>query len=190
MDNRWIEEGLKKPGKTKAGLARVLGRANSAVTQLLQGNRRLQIPEIEKIARYLEVDPPDPLPRINTVPLRGYVGAGAEAHYFSAGDDPNEEVEAPDTATAHTVAVEVRGESLGALFDRWLVFYDEIRDPPTFDMVGKLCVVGLADGRVLVKQMKRSPLGLPHVHLYSNVEAPIYDAVVTWAAVVRQMTPR
>jgi len=48
----------------------------------------------------------------------------------------------------------MRGESLGALFDRWLVYYDDIRDPPTTDLLHALCVVGLADGRILVKQLK------------------------------------
>lgn len=123
------------------------------------------------------------------VRLVGYVGAGAIAHYYADGDDPGETVDAPEGATEYTVAVEIRGESLGALFEHWLVFYDEVRSPVTTDMIGRLCVVGLEDGRVLVKQIQRSRTDGLH-HLISNTEAPILDVVVAWAARVRAMVPR
>ncbi len=90
-----------------------------------------------------------------TVPLIGYVGAGAEAVLFGEGQGQYDEVPAPEGATDDTVAVEIRGESLGELFDRWLVFYDDVKRPLSSDMMGKLCVVGLADGRILVKKVAR-----------------------------------
>ena len=98
-------------------------------------------------------------------------------------------VAAPDAASLSTVAVQIRGHSLGALFDNWLVFYDDMRDPPGDDMVGRMCVCGLADGRVLVKALKRSQIhGL--WTLLSNTEPPIYDVPLDWAALVREMRPR
>ena len=88
-----------------------------------------------------------------------------------------------------TVAVQVRGHSLGVLFDNWLVFYDDIRNPPDDSLVGRMCVCGLSDGRVLIKSVKRSPqTGL--WNLLSNTEPPIYDAGLDWAAPVREMRPR
>lgn len=57
-DLDWIRDGLKKPGKTQAGLAAAIGRSPSAVTALLQGSRDLKAREISKIAQYLEVSPP------------------------------------------------------------------------------------------------------------------------------------
>lgn len=123
------------------------------------------------------------------VPLVGYVGAGAEAHFYAGADNPDELVDAPDNATESTVAVEVHGESLGALFDRWLVFYDDIKTPVTTDLIGRLCVVGLPDDRVLVKMIKRSRSdGL--YHLLSNTEGPILDVEILWAAKVKTMMPR
>lgn len=122
-----------------------------------------------------------------TVPLAGYVSAGAEAHFMPAGSLG--EVPAPDWASETTVAVEIRGESLGALFDKWLVFYDEVRRPVTSDLIGKLCVVGLDDGRVLIKKLQRSrSRGL--FHLLSQTEPPILDAAVEWAARVKSMMPQ
>ncbi len=121
------------------------------------------------------------------VPLVGYVGAGATAHFVPAGELG--EVDAPDGSTGSTVAVEIRGDSLGPLFDRWLVFYDDVRRPVTTDLVGRLCVVGLEDGRVLIKKLKRSKSrGL--YHLLSQTEDPILDVAVEWAARVKQMVPR
>jgi hypothetical protein len=85
--------------------------------------------------------------------------------------------------------VQIRGHSLGALFDNWLVFYDDVREEPGDDLVGRMCVCGLADGRVLIKALKRSQLpGL--WTLLSNAEPPIYDVVLDWAALVREMRPR
>lgn len=122
-----------------------------------------------------------------TVPLVGYVSAGAEAHFTAAGDLGM--APAPEGATEATVAVEIRGESLGPLFDRWLCYYDDVRRPVTADLVGHLCVVGLDDGRVLIKKVHRSKTrGL--FHLISNIEPPILDVSVEWAAKVKNLVPR
>lgn len=121
------------------------------------------------------------------VPLIGYVGAGAQAYFTEAG--VLGEVEAPPGSTESTVAVEIRGDSLGAFFDRWLVFYDDVRRPITPDLIGRLCVVGLADERVLIKKPVRSKArGL--FHLLSQAEDPIMDVQIDWAAKVKSMVPR
>ncbi len=126
---------------------------------------------------------------ITTVPVVGYVQAGAEAVLFSSGQGPFDYVPAPEGSTEKTVAVEIRGESLGPFFSEWLVFYDDVRSPITSDLFGKLCVVGLTDGRILVKQIKPSRSeGL--FHLMSQTEPPILDAELFWAAKVKGMSPR
>lgn len=184
----WIRDGLAKPGKTQTGLAAALGRKPSAVTALLQGERDLKVREVPIVAKYLEVEPPGGTARAE-VPIVGYVGAGAEAHFYAEAQGPIDYVESPDGATESTVAVIVRGTSLGELFDSWLVFYDDVRSPVTNDLIGKLCVVGLTDGRVLVKKLQRSKSpGL--YHLISNTEGAITDVGLDWAAMVTNMVPR
>jgi phage repressor protein C with HTH and peptisase S24 domain len=129
-------------------------------------------------------EPPSP-----KVPVAGYVGAGAETHFYAVAQGGLDEIDAPEGSTPDTVAVEIRGDSLGTFFDRWLVFYDDVRREVTPDLLGKLCVVGLDDGRVLIKKLQRSRShGL--FNLVSQTEAPILDVTIEWAAKVKSMMPR
>ncbi|HEX4197565.1 MAG TPA: helix-turn-helix transcriptional regulator [Caulobacteraceae bacterium] len=125
---------------------------------------------------------------LRATPLVGYVGAGGQ-FYFGAADEGLGEVPIPEGGTEQTRAAEIRGESLGPLFEHWLVYYDDVRTPVTPDLIGQLCIVGLPDDRVLVKKIQpsRTP-GL--YHLLSNTEAPLLDQEVVWAARIRSMAPR
>lgn len=124
-----------------------------------------------------------------SVGLVGYVGAGAETHFFAQDSGHLDEVPGVEGMSDATVAVEIRGESLGTFFDRWLVYYDDVRRPVTSDLINKLCVVGLGDGRILIKKIQRSKArGL--FHLLSQTEPPILDTEIDWAAKVKTMVPR
>jgi hypothetical protein len=91
-----------------------------------------------------------------TVPLVGYVSSGAEVKFIPLPAAELDRVAAPLGATGTTRGLEVRGDSLGEAFDRWLVFYDDERSAVIPDLIGKLCVIGLSDDRVLVRKIKRS----------------------------------
>lgn len=123
-----------------------------------------------------------------SVPLIGYVSAGAQAVLIHLPAGELDRVPAPPHYNDNTRALEVRGDSLGALFDRWLVFYDDVRSPITPDLINKLCIVGLADGRILIKKVRRNRDGA--YDLLSNAEEPIKDVVIEWAALVKSMEPR
>jgi hypothetical protein len=123
------------------------------------------------------------------VPVVGYVGAGSEAHLYAVAQGDLDEVDQPPGASERTVAVEIRGDSLGPLFNRWLVFYDSVRDQVTPDLIGELCVVGLADGRILIKQLQRGR-GEGLYTLVSSTQPPIQDVKVDWAARVNSMSRR
>jgi hypothetical protein len=132
---------------------------------------------------------PEPTPR-KTVKLKGYVGASGEAVYYRLADDELEEVEAPSGASNDTVAVEVKGKSLGPLLESWLVFYHDVRSPVTDDLIGRLCVVGLADDRILVKRIHREPDGTYSLISNAEKEPPIQRAQIEWAARVTDMRPK
>jgi phage repressor protein C with HTH and peptisase S24 domain len=137
----------------------------------------------------LAPDDVDEEPAASRTPIVGYVGAGATAHYYNIGQGHLDDTDRPSNATDNTVAVEIRGDSLGPYFDRWLVFYDNVRSPITDDMYGKLCVVGLANDQVLVKEVRPgSRKGL--FNLGPAGAESTKDAKVLWGARVRMIAPR
>lgn len=139
-------------------LARLSGTSKQNIDRWAAGKYQLRRHHAEMLAPHLDVDPKslifhDTSRRTTPVPVIGYVAAGdrltptgAELGF----------VEPPSWATGKTVAVEIRGDSLGPFLDGWLAFYDEVRRPLTDDLAGQLCVIGLADDRVVIKRPKRT----------------------------------
>lgn len=179
---------------TQEQLAEKSGLSTASISQIETGKQGLSEATQYAIAKALDLSVADlyrkPGDAPLDVPLIGYVGAGAAAHYY--GDSPGEldRVSAPKNATKDTVAVEIRGNSMGEVLGRSLVYYDEVHSPVTPDLIGKLCVVGLADERVLVKQILRTPKpGL--FDLKSNTKEKLIKGVkILWAARVRGIEPR
>ncbi len=68
LDIKLIERALKKPGKTKGGLAAAMGVRAGAVSELFSGIRLIKASEIAPITEYLG---------LNSVPIMGRIGAGA-----------------------------------------------------------------------------------------------------------------
>jgi len=128
-------------------------------------------------------------PKPRGTPLLGYVRGGAEAEYLPLIDDELDYVDPIDTANEQTRALEIRGKSMGAIYDRWIVFFDDTRMPVTPDLIGRVCVIRLADGRTVIKKLESQPNGL--YRLVSEHGEPIVDAVVEWASAVKLiMDPR
>lgn len=187
-------------GFNQADLGKRLGVTQPTVSRWLAGTQRPEIDQHQRIAdqavklgldgiETMDVEEPaDSDAEAPTVPVKGYVRAGSVAQYLPLADDELDRVPAPPGSTDKTIALEIRGTSLGELFDRWLVFYDEVRSPVTSDLIGKTCVVGLPDGRVLVKKLARAREG--RYDLLSNTEPPIPNVVVEWAARVKHMGQR
>lgn len=114
------------------------------------------------------------------VPVVGYVGAGGQVAY-AEGQGPFGEAPMPPGATPGIVAVTVRGDSLGVLGNDATIYYDNRQDPPTDALLGRLCVIGLPDGRILVKTLlKGSKPGL--FHLIAVAGPNLMDHAVDWAA--------
>ncbi len=137
----------------------------------------------------MEIEDPETygLPKVAVV---GYVGAGSSAHFYEVAQQGDlDEVVPPEGSTPSTVAVEIRGESLGSFFNRWLVFYVRVEHPLTPDLVGELCVVGLEDGRILIKQIQRGR-NKNVFNLVSATEKPIQDVTLQWAAKVNSISRR
>lgn len=136
---------------------------------------------------------PDGHEEAEIVPVVGYVGAGSEAHYYDIAHSPNEFAPIPPgvpvKSIANLVCVEIRGDSLGSILNGWRVYYDDVKTAPDGSILGELCVVGLPDGRVLVKKVRRGP-SPGRYNLESQTEGTIEDVEIAWAAVVRGLAPK
>src|ERR1700745_499100 len=105
IDAAAIVRGLEKTGKSKGGLAKVMGVRAGAVSEILSGIRLIKASEIAPITEYLE---------LNFVPIMGRVGAGAVIEPDNEQVPPEGigEVELPFPIAEETIAFEVSGDSM------------------------------------------------------------------------------
>lgn len=185
----WIDAGLSKPGKSNTELGRLLGIPQSRVSEMRKGRRLVKSTELPIIADYLEEALPADLSPSSvpsgTVPLVGHVGAGAEI--FSIDDHAKggglDEVERPLGASRSTVAVRVRGDSMKPAYkDGDLLYYDQQANGDLNHLIGADCVVRLADGRMFVKELRRSD---GNYWLHSHNADPMFNVAIDWAAKVK-----
>jgi transcriptional regulator with XRE-family HTH domain len=179
-------------GWSQEEAAAALGTTRNQYVKLERGDRRLTDKWIDRAANAYGIDSGE-IVRDNKrvlVPIAGYVSAGSETTLFAEGQGPLGEIVGPENSSDRTVAVEIRGESLGPFFTGWLVFFDDVRSPVTDDIIGKLCVVGLEDGRILIKRLIRARGSHRLFHLYGQFGDPILDVAVKWAALVKNVMPR
>lgn len=191
---RSIRRGAKDGSQTGVStetLKKLASALGTSLEWLLTGNG---VEDIDDIPHDVHIDSShiliDPPPSQRMVKLKGYVGAGSEAHYYNLADDEFEEVPAMEGAGDQSIAVEIRGKSWGPLMDGWLVHYDDVRSPVTDDMLNKICVVGLADDRILLKKIRRERDGSYSLLSNANDEPPIRDVIIEWAALVTGFKPR
>ena len=173
---------------SQARLARLTNTSPQQIERLENGKRKLTRAWAERIGPHIGVSPTRLIFGENrTVNVVGISAEGSDAIDFEQA--PSTAVEPPEWANEKTVAIEIREGSLGPIFDGgWLAFYDDNRDPPTADLIGYMCIIGLTSGKVVLKRLERGQLP-DRFNLRSNIEPPIYDAEVKWAAKVKTLEP-
>lgn len=184
-DLDWILEGLRKPGKTKKGLADALGRYPSVVTAILKGERELKARELATIAEYLEVEPPrTPSEEQHVLPVIGAIGAGGTIDVASeqlSQADPLFEITVPFPVPPDAVGLQVKGSSMWPRYDEGdvIICYRYSQDPEP--LVGWEAAVGTPDGeRYLKNLMRGSARGL--YNLESHNAPPMRDVIISWAS--------
>lgn len=184
----YLREILRETGWTQEELASRLETSQATVSRWFkgsepQGHRRDAI-----LALYRSVTASDKPSNddIRTVRLIGYIGAGQTIYPLDDGAD--DRVEAPSDAKPSTVAAKIRGDSMLPLFhENWLIYWS--KSLPVEDMINQLCVVQVADGRLLVKTLRRgSEHGL--WTLTSFNASDIEDVEVDWVAPIDWIKPR
>lgn len=179
----------KRAGLSQSALAEKAGTSQPQIQRLEKGTRGLSKKWATKIAPIVKAFPEELMFGDRAVPIVGIVSAG-EAHFGTKADGNLGLARMPRGGTEGTVAVEVRGDSLGGALDGWLIYYDQRREPPTDELLGALCVVGLKSGQVLVKMLMRGRIA-GHYDLFpgSGAGVPLTDQAVEWAARVAGIMP-
>jgi len=165
------------------------GRAYQSIQKLESGEQKhLTWDWAVRLARAYDCDPRDLMfgAEPATVPIVGYVGAGARVYPINDMPPGHGIDRAPcprglDPLRAE--AVIVRGDSMLPIDDGWLLFYARGDAPPS-EVVGHLCVVAVTDGPTLVKNLRRG-YQPGRFNLHSTNAAPIEDVALDWAARVR-----
>lgn len=187
MTQNRIQQLREAKGWSQAELAQRTGTTGQQIGRLEAGKRKLSVEWMTRLAAALEV----PLAEFlgseerDTVPLVGYVGAGAEI--FAIDDHAKggglDEVEKPRGATRSTIAVRVRGDSMKPAYKEGdLLYYDQQSNGDLSHLIGDDCVVCLSDGRMFVKELRHNGGGY---WLHSHNADPMIGVEIDWAAKVK-----
>jgi len=125
------------------------------------------------------------------IPIVGYVGAGAEVLPFDdyAKGHGMEYIERPPSVTGDVVALEIKGDSMYPTAENgWKLVYAGEQTVLEDDVLNRLCVVKLADGRMLIKRIARGSIP-GRYHLISSNTPIIENAEIAWAARVKAIIP-
>lgn len=183
LDIRMIERGLRKPGKTKGGLAAAMGVRAGAVSEILAGIRQIKAAEIQPIIDYLE---------LNSVPIMGRVGAGAtiEPEHEQVPPEGLGEVELPFPIAEETIAFEVAGDSMLPKYESGdiIVVYREQRHPVS-SFYGEEAAVRLKTGERYLKTIERGN-SQAVVNLTSFNAKPINGVRLEWIGEICVTLPR
>lgn len=183
LDIKAIERGLKKPGKTKGGLAEAMGVRPGAVSEILTGIRLIKSSEIEPIIDYLE---------LNSVPIMGRIGAGAsiEPEHEQVPPEGLGTVELPFPIPDETIAFEVAGDSMMPAYEDGdvVVVYKEQRYPLS-NFYGEEAAVRIKTGERYLKTIERGNSSSV-ANLISFNAKPINGVKIEWIGEICVTLPR
>jgi transcriptional regulator with XRE-family HTH domain len=193
-----IKDIRKERGMTLEKLAASVNTSRGQIYQLENGLRKLSHDWMVRLAKPLHCNPEDFIRmKDKGVPILGYVGAGEQVYPYDdlpslkdIGESDKQMVncefaEAPAGATyPDLIALRVKGNSMEPfLREGSLVYYGDRRDSAFDDLLNNHCVVGLKDGRLFLKILKRGSSPGKY-NLLSHNATMIEDVELEWAAKV------
>lgn len=189
MGNR-LKDLRKDRGWTLEEAADAIGVSRSQYIKLERGERRLTADYIAQAAQAFGVQPGDVIAASNTIPVMGYVGAGAEVEpdFEQVPPEGLDQIEVPFALPDDMIALQVRGDSMLPMFEDGmiLVVWREQRKS-TEDFYGKRAVVRTDDGRRFVKTIIRGASGT--ISLLSSNAPPIENVVPVWIGEIFTIFP-
>jgi phage repressor protein C with HTH and peptisase S24 domain len=166
MDHEWTErfrDRMEEQGFTMKSLSLACGFGESFVRDMLKRNSEPSLEKFAKLASMLGTtvaelmgeEPPGPH---STVPLMGFVGAGAEVQpdFEQVPDEGLEQIAVPFPLPAEMIALQVRGDSMLPQFrdgSILIVYREQKRSLESF--FGEEAAVRTMDGRRFIKTIIR-----------------------------------
>jgi repressor LexA len=172
MDPKFIQARLEKLGKSKGGLAIAMGLRNSAVTEILAGEREIKARELPALVSYLE---------LNQVPVMGRIGAGAviEPEFEQVPPEGLSSVEVPFPMIDEMVGFQVVGDSMLPRYDEGDVIVCWAAQRKALESYfGQEVAVRTSTGKRFLKTLTRGKG--KGVTLTSFNAKPIENAKVLW----------
>lgn len=175
---------------TQTALAELAGTTQPQINRLENGERELTVVWAKRLASFLSVPVEWLLELDQPVNIVGYVGAGGQAEFME--DGVLGQAPRPPGFGDEGVALLVRGDSMpGIAEDDWLIYYERRVSQPTEDMIGRVCVVQIENGPVVVKRLYRAGNSSEFDLISSSPSyEPIRNARVAWAAKVDWIRPK
>ncbi|MBO9099979.1 MULTISPECIES: XRE family transcriptional regulator [unclassified Rhizobium] len=172
--------------------AEAMGVSRGQYIKLERGERRLTSDYISLAAKAFDVRASEVIddPRPETVPLMGYIGAGAEIEPDFEQTPPEglEQIDVPFPLPDDMIAFEVRGDSMLPVFkNRSIIIVYREQKRPIDAFYGEEAAVRTSDGRRFIKTIMRSSQG---VNLMSWNAPAIENVELDWVGEIFAVLPR
>lgn len=193
----WVNSALSHSGMSQADLARELA-ANykwsenrSILNKIVTGDRDLKADEMFDISRATGFPIPAEIAHDVSVPLMGYIGAGAEImpEFEQVPPEGLDQIHVPFPLPAEMIALEVRGDSMLPVYKEGhvIIVYKE-QKRPTHAFYGEEAAVRTGDGRRFLKTIMRGAGNA--VTLMSFNAGPIENVQLDWIGEIFATIPR
>ena len=198
INTRWFNAVLSERGLSQRELSRRLGLDESAMSLTLRGQRQMKMPEAVDIAKMLGVPLTDVLVNagielndsgVRLAPVVGYMDGDGEAHIDWKAKGA-ERVSVPAELPDDTVALIAKPHSGPlALMDGW-IFFLEPPAPPSSEIIGRYCVVGLQNGISLLRFIRRGyKPGTYNLLSAAAGGVGVENATLEWASPILMIRP-
>lgn len=188
-----IRSGLERQQLSIAALERHAGVAKDTIRDFLRG--KTQVLRADKLQKILRILKPD-----DKILITGKVGKDSEI-FQVAPDLATAQDCPPGFSSSDITAVRISGDAMLPVFhDGWIIYYSTVygnnegkpegwhvpyNRPVTgeafSEVLGKPCVVKLADGRLFLRTLKQGSRS-GYYNLVSYNAPEIHDAEIAWAA--------
>lgn len=193
----WMQAEMAKRGHgVKGELAKHLGIRPDAITRMANTDpdketREIRAHELVKMREFFEQPFEAPSSGGSTVPIMGFLGAGAEVEpdYEQVPPDGLDTIEVPFPVPDEMVAFIVKGDSMLPVYKdgHVIVVYRE-QKKPLDSFYGEDAAVRTSDGRRFIKTLQRGQNGL--VNLFSWNAKLIENVQLEWIGEIFATFPR